>query len=100
MVNPLGKRFIEESHLHDLSVTATNEYTVKDYAESVNLDFETDRIGRDWHLPHHPVVNPHKPNEADIRRALIHGEMNRVLLKPPPAYVEYNQVLFGHSNNQ
>ncbi len=59
----------------------------KGYVEKVPVGQKPDAEGKEWYLPHHPVVNPHKPGK--VRRvlngaAVFRGQsLNKSLLTGP-----------------
>ena len=72
--------------------------STKVYLTKVSPHNPSQRTDREWHLPHHAVVNPHKPGEE--RRVLngaskFHGcSLNNCLLTGPDLLQSLLHVLF------
>lgn len=82
----LKRRLNNDPVLSEKYKDGMSEYLTKGYAEKVPSDEITSTKKR-WYLPHHPVVNPHKPDKVRIVfdcAAQFHGiSLNSQLLSGP-----------------
>ncbi|XP_028413873.1 uncharacterized protein LOC114536722 [Dendronephthya gigantea] len=60
----LRRRLEQDCELKQRYVAAINDYIKKGYAKRLTKKEEITRTNKTWYLPHHPVVNPHKPGKV------------------------------------
>ena len=83
----LEKRLAKDPHLRDQYSKTIEDDLSKGYMIQVPPHNFSNRSIREWYLPHHPVVNPKKPDK--VRRVLngaskVHGtSLNKSLLVEP-----------------
>ena len=59
----LKKKLAKDEKLNRMYVDTIATYISQGHAKKVDAP----PGDRTWHLPHHPVLNPHKPNKAKSR---------------------------------
>lgn len=60
----LRKKLIRNPNLHEMYKSTVNDYIEKGYATEVTKsEMNTNRV---WYLPHHPVINEHKPGKVRV----------------------------------
>ena len=59
----IKKKFLKDPDLHRMYTEQIQEYIDQDYAEPAGGE---ETPGRTWYLPHHPVVNVHKPGKVRV----------------------------------
>ena len=64
-LNSLKRRLQREPIVHEKYTAFMNDLLDKDYARKVN-DKDQDSSKILWYLPHHPVLNPHKPEKVRV----------------------------------
>ncbi|CDW61324.1 Gag Pol polyprotein [Trichuris trichiura] len=63
----LERRLINDPYLAGKYVAVIEEYLSYDHAKVLTAEEGNVRpIGRTWYLPHHPVLNPNKPNKLRV----------------------------------
>jgi transposase InsO family protein len=62
----LGKRLTKDNALKLKYVEEINQLLTKGYAEIVQQENLQRKDGKVWYLPHHPVLNPKKPDKCRI----------------------------------
>ena len=62
----LGKRLDRDKNLRERYVREMHLLVEKGYAEEVPLEDVERADGKVWYLPHHPVLNPKKPDKCRI----------------------------------
>lgn len=60
----LKRKLEKDEGLHSLYRKTMIDYIDKGYASPV--DTKSDKPGKVWYLPHHPVINPNKPGKVRI----------------------------------
>ncbi|XP_071834278.1 uncharacterized protein [Apostichopus japonicus] len=62
----LRKRLLKDEDLHQRYKAVMEDYLRKGYARKVDVSGDVCKRGEIWYLPHHPVINPNKPNKLRI----------------------------------
>ncbi|XP_064647481.1 uncharacterized protein LOC135500165 [Lineus longissimus] len=65
-LNHLGRKFTRTPDLHQRYKAEIATLLGKGYAEEVTLEEMNRKDGMVWYLPHHPVINPKKPEKLRI----------------------------------
>ena len=60
----LGRRLKQDPDLKQRYTAAINDYIIKGYAKQLTKIEESTTGDKTWYLPHHPVINPHKPGKV------------------------------------
>ena len=60
----LKRRLQRDPQLKQLYAAAMNDYIKKGYAKQLTRNEEITKGAKTWYLPHHPVINPHKPGKV------------------------------------
>ena len=97
----LQRRLKRDSSLREKCKNVIEDYIEKGYATHVpekkgqGVKDSEDSLGHEWHLPHHPVLNPQKPNKVrvvfDCAARYGNTSLNDQLLQGP----DLNNTLFG-----
>ena len=62
----LKHRFLSDPHLKAKYLDVINGYLEKGYARKLTSQELSVNVATKWYLPHHPVVNPNKPNKVRV----------------------------------
>ena len=62
----LKHRFLSDPHLKAKYLDVINVYLEKGYARKLTSQELSVNVATKWYLPHHPVVNPNKPNKVRV----------------------------------
>ena len=62
----LKRRFLSDPHPKAKYIDVINGYVEKGYARKLTSQELSVNVGTKWYLPHHPVVNPNKPNKVRV----------------------------------
>ena len=85
-LNSLKKRLQREPVVHEKFTAFMNDLLMKDYARKVGVE-DQDSSEILWYLPHHPVLNPHKPEKVrvvfDCSARYSNTSLNDQLLQGP-----------------
>ena len=85
-LNSLKDRLVKDKALHERYTAEMQKYIDEEYTEIVS-DKNIDASTVTWYLPHHPVMNPKKPDKVRIVfdcAAELHGQLlNKALLQGP-----------------
>jgi hypothetical protein len=69
-LNSLKRRLQRQPIVHEKYTAFMNDLLNKDYAKKVNYE-DQDSSKVLWYLPHHPVLNPHKPEKVRVGLRLL-----------------------------
>ena len=90
----LKKRLEKDHNFKDKYVSVVESYIANGHAELVD---SSELDSRGWYLPHHPVLNPRKPNKVrvvfDCAARCGGTSLNEQLLKGPDFLSSLNEVL-------
>ena len=64
----LKRRFLSDSHLKAKYIDVINVYLEKGYARKLISQELSVNVATKRYLPHHPVVNPNKPNKVRVNK--------------------------------
>jgi hypothetical protein len=85
--NLLLKRFSRDTEFAKVYQDTLNGYIDKGYARKLNPEQAATTSNRTWYLPHHGVVNPHKPGRVrvvfDAASSFQGTSLNNVLMSGP-----------------
>ena len=85
-LHSLKRRLRNDASLHKRYVDVMQSYIDKGYAELVPLD-EISSGGKNWFLPHHPVINAKKPDKLrvvfDCAAKFMGTSLNQALMQGP-----------------
>ncbi|XP_064646267.1 uncharacterized protein LOC135499453 [Lineus longissimus] len=83
----LLKRFQKDPEFAELYQGTVNDYVDKGYARKLPPDEAKTTSKRTWYLPHHGVVNPHKPGRVrvvfDAAASFRNASLNGALMTGP-----------------
>ena len=62
----LRRRLERDQDLKEKYLAIINDYVEKGYARKLAPEETKVRSSKTWYLPHHPVLNPHKPGKVRV----------------------------------
>ena len=84
-LNSLKKRLDRDCSLSTRYCEVMQDYILQGFAEKVETEYVEE--GCSWFLPHHPVVNPHKPEKLrivfDCAAKFMDSSLNDALMRGP-----------------